>query len=84
MFQLGSSAFVLLIVDVNEPSVRICVTINCGAYIRAPHVIIKTEHVLIKTEGADQLYCRTGLSAPLFSAAYEGVSKSSCTNAISF
>ena len=50
----------LLIVDVDEPSVRICATINCGAYIRAPHVIIKTEHVIIKTEGADQLYCRTG------------------------
>ena len=35
----GSSAFVLLIVDVDEPSVRICATINCCAYIRAPHVI---------------------------------------------
>ena len=39
MFQLGSSAFVLLIVDVDEPSVRICAKINCGTYIRAPHVI---------------------------------------------
>ena len=47
----------LLIVDVDEPSVRIF--INCGVYIRAPHVIIKTEHVIIKTEGADQLHCRT-------------------------
>ena len=46
---------VLLIVDVDEPSVRIC-----GAYIRAPHVIIKTEHVIIDIEGADQLYCLTG------------------------
>ena len=50
----------LLIVDADELSVRICATINCGAYIRAPHVIIKTEHVIIKTEGANQLYCRTG------------------------
>ena len=29
----------LLIVDVYEPSVRICATVNCGAYIRAPHAI---------------------------------------------
>ena len=36
--KLGSSAFVLLIVDVDEPCVRICTTIDCGAYIRAPHV----------------------------------------------
>ena len=39
MFQLGSRAFVLVIVDVDEPSERIFATINCGAYIRAPHVI---------------------------------------------
>ena len=39
MFQLGSSAFVLLIVDVDEPSVWIYTTINCGAYITSPHVI---------------------------------------------
>ena len=37
MYQLSSSTFVLLIVDVDKPSVRICATVNCGAYIRAPH-----------------------------------------------
>ena len=36
MYQLSSSTFVLLIVDVDEPSVRICATVNCGAYIRDP------------------------------------------------
>ena len=30
----------LLIVDVGEPSVRICAIINCGAYIRAPDVFV--------------------------------------------
>ena len=52
----------LLIVDVDEPSVWICATINCDAYIRVPHVItclIKSK-LDIKTEGADPLYCRTG------------------------
>ena len=59
MFQLGSSAFVL-IVDVDEPNVRISATIDCGAYIRAPHVITCLVKSKFKTECADQLYCRTG------------------------
>ena len=65
-----SSAFVLLIVDADEPGIRIYATINCGAYIRAPHLktcLAKSKY--IKTESADQLNCRTDWSAPLFFAA---------------
>ena len=50
----------LLIVDVDEPSVRISATIICGAYIRAQHVITCLVKSKYKIEGADQLYCRTG------------------------
>ena len=37
MYQLSRNTFALLIVDVDEPSLRICATVNCSAYIRAPH-----------------------------------------------
>ena len=59
MYQLSSSTFVLLIVDVDEPSVRICATVNCGAYIRNPHAKTFLDKSKYKTESADQLYCCT-------------------------
>ena len=42
----------LVILDVDEPSVQICATINCGANIRAAHVNLP--NLNIKTESADQ------------------------------
>ena len=44
----------LVILDVDEPSVQICATINCGANIRAAHVNLSLPNLNIKTESADQ------------------------------
>ena len=49
----------VLIVDVDEPSVRICATVNLGAYIRAHMRKLVLTNLNIKTESADQLYCCT-------------------------
>ena len=60
MYQLSSSDFVLVIVDVDEPSVQICATNK----LRRLHKSRTCENLSlsnlnIKTENADQLCCRT-------------------------
>ena len=46
----------LAILDVDEPSVQICATINCVANIRAAHVktCLPKFNLNMKTESADQ------------------------------
>ena len=45
----------LVILDVDEPSVQTCAMINCGANIRAAHVKnLSLPNLNIKTESADQ------------------------------